>query len=89
MQGKKKWEAIYSKLTSSGESLSSNKVGDALQIHRRPSSNKVVLQGPALKRYNSLQDDSLQEVMVQFTRQHDSLQDTDLIVCKMTVYKRL
>ena len=72
----------------------SNKVGDAIQIHRRPSSNKVVLQGPALKRYNSSHDDSLQEVMVQFTREHDSLQDTDMIVCKiivckMKVHKRL
>ena len=47
--------------------------GDALQIHCSPPSNKIVLHGPALKRYSSLQDDSFQEIMVQLTREHDSL----------------
>ena len=49
--------------------------GDTLQIHRSSLSNKIILHGPTLKRYNSSQDDSLQEVMVQFAREHDSLQE--------------
>ena len=52
--------------------------GDALQIHHSSLSNKIILYGPALKRYNNSQDDSLQEVMVQFAREHDSLQDDSL-----------
>ena len=42
--------------------------GNAFQVHRSLSSNETILHGPALKRYNNLQEDSLQENMVHLVR---------------------
>ena len=64
--------------------------GDAFQIHRSSPSNKTILLGLAQKKKsNNLRDDSLQGVIVEFAREHDSLQGTDMTVCTMAVCKTL
>ena len=60
--------------------------GDAFQIHHSSPSNKTILHGLAQKKKSSnLRDESLQGVIVEFAREHDSLQGIDMTFCKMTI----
>ena len=68
--------------------------GDAFQIHCSSPSNKTILLGLAQKKKsNNLRDDSLQGVIVEFAREHDTLHDTlqgtDMTIYRMTICKRL